>query len=561
MAERPQLESADFDVVIVGGGINGAGVARDAAERGFRVALVERDDFGCGASSRTSKMVHGGIRYLEHGALRLVWEASHERRRLLRLAPHLVQPLPFVFPVYRGGRIGPLRLRAGMWLYDVLAAFRNVRRHRMLRPRDAASWGAGLRRESLHGAARYWDAAMDDARLVLANVLAARAAGARTWNGVTAETLQLQDGTVRGVQVLETATAERATLRARCTVLCAGPWTNAFLASLPGAPRPLAPTRGTHLVLPPFVDRAFTLSASRDGRVFFVLPWLGVTLVGTTDVEDRGDPDRVAPADEEIDYLLAETNHYFPAARLGRADVLAAFAGLRPLLRAGGDASARSREHALLEPVPHLLVVAGGKYTTYRTVAESVVDRIEARLGRRGPCRTAVEPLPGGDLRLVWPEEAGMEGGSLSWSARDHWAAGPSFQAAAAALARYAGLEVEAAAHLLRRHGSRAMQVAALARAEPRLAAPLCPHQPDRRAEVVHAVRHEMALHLEDWYLRRSRQAFAACRGLEALDEVAALFAAELDWSEAQRRTEIDRCRAALAALEVSRSPASSPAP
>jgi glycerol-3-phosphate dehydrogenase len=446
-----------------------------------------------------------------------------------------------------------LRLRAGMWLYDVLAAFRNVRPHRMLSRRDAGSWGEGLRADGLRGAALYWDAAMDDARLVLANVLAARDAGARIWNGVAAESFEMEAGALRGVRVRETETGVQATLRARCTVACTGPWTNGFLAALPGAPRPLAPTRGAHLVLRPFTHRAFTLAAERDGRVFFVLPWLGLALVGTTDVDDGGDAGPTVPSDEEIDYLLAETNRFFPAAHLGRADILSAFAGQRPLLRADGAASARSREHAILEPLPGLYVVAGGKYTTYRAVAEQVVDRLGAHLGRRAPCRTATLPLPGGGLRLAAP--------AVAWSAADHWCGGTSFVAAARAVAQHTGLGQDSAEHLLRRYGSEAGHVLASIRADAALARPLCAHQPYLRAEALHAVRHEMALHLEDWFLRRSRQAYDACRGLDALDDVADLFAAELGWSPAARQAEMARCRTALAGLDVSRSPASNPAP
>jgi glycerol-3-phosphate dehydrogenase len=493
MHERLADLPREFDVVIIGGGINGAGVARDAALRGFRVALVEQYDFGSGSSSRTSKLVHGGIRYLEHGALRLVWEASRERRRLLRLAPHLVRPLPFVFPVYAGGRVGMWRLRAGMWLYDLLAAFRNVRRHRVLSMRHADRWTENLRRDGLRGGALYYDAAMNDARLVGAG----------------------------------------------CVVACTGVWTNALLAAIPGTQPAVAPTRGTHIVVRRLGERAFTLAAERDGRVFFVLPWGEGSLVGTTDVEDQGRPEAVEPTEAEIEYLLSEANRFFPAARLGRQDVVAAFAGLRPLLRASGAASARGREHAILQPVPGLIAVVGGKYTTYRAVAEAVVDRIEQSIGRRGACRTRNTPLPGGDL---------------AWSPEEHWGRSARFQARAAALAVEARVEPAVAARWLAVHGTRAAAIAALAAAEP---APLAVeptvapgmHVKPHPAEVVHAIRHELALHLEDWFVRRSGAAFEPGNGIADIEAVAAIFSGELAWDTATRDAEITACRSLLAGI------------
>ncbi|MFQ5600768.1 MAG: glycerol-3-phosphate dehydrogenase [Candidatus Krumholzibacteriia bacterium] len=543
MRNRFERLEREFDVVVIGGGINGAGVARDAARRGFRVVLLEKNDFGSGSSSRTSKLAHGGLRYLEQGALRLVWEACHERQTLLRLAPHLVRPLPFVFPVYEDSRLDALRLRIGMWLYDVLATFRNVRRHHMLRLASDNRWSRGLRTDGLRAAALYYDAIMDDARLVVANVISAREAGARTMNGAAVRGLLVHEGSLRGVEVVDGLTGDTCELRARCAVSCTGAWTNALLARLPGVPRAVEPTRGTHLLVRPITQQAFTLSADRDGRIFFVLPWLGLTLIGTTDVEHGDDPDQVAPSDDEVEYLLAEANHFFPGARLQRRDVIAAFAGLRPLLRADGHESSRSREHRILQPVPRLLSVVGGKYTTYRAVAEEVVDRIEALLGRRGRCSTAADPLPGGHLR---------------WSPREHWEEGEALRNAAAEGARVSGLSLEVVSRLYRTHGSRAPQILALAKEDATLAAPLCAHQPHTRAEVRFAVREDMALHLEDWFLRRSRMGYRACHGIDALDSVADLFAAELGWSGDQRAREIDSCHERLDELALNRPPASS---
>ena len=531
------------DVLVIGGGINGAGVARDAALRGWRVVLFDKDDFGAGTSSRTSKLVHGGLRYLEHGALRLVWEACRERRILLQQAPHLVRPLPLVFPLYADSRFPPWKLRAGMWLYDLLATFRNVRPHRMLHPERAGVWRDGLRRDGLRTLALYYDACMDDARLVLANVLGAQEAGARTLNYAGVTRLLWENGRVCGVEVEDGTSGERRQFRAACVVACAGPWTNGLLAGLPGAPQPLAPTRGTHIVVRQLVTHGFTLAAGTDGRVFFVLPWLGLTLVGTTDVAGSDDPDAVAPTTAEIDYLLAETNRFFPEACLEKSDVIAAFAGLRPLLRADGSASARSREHALLEPMPGLLCVLGGKFTTYRAVAEEVVDRLEQWLQRRRPCRTAQLPLPGGDL---------------PWGPQAHWQEGPGWRQEVERLAASSALDTAAVEHLVRTYGSRAEAIVTLAAQEPGAARRLCPHLPHLEAEVRFALREEMALQLEDWYYRRSRTAYHPCHGHEALERVAALYAAELGWTEAERTAASERLVQGLASASLTPLPPAS---
>lgn len=532
---------AELDLIVIGGGINGAGVARDAALRGLRVALFDRHDFGAGASSKTSKLVHGGLRYLEQGALRLVWEACRERRTLLRLAPHLVRPLPFVFPVYDDSRLPAWKLHLGMWLYDLLALFRNVRRHRMLSParRDLCD---GLRAEGLRALALYYDAAMDDARLVLANVLDADLAGAATLNYVEVTELLQRHGRVCGVGVRDRLSGAERAFESRYVVACTGAWTNALLAMLPASTPAVSPTRGTHIVVRKSVPRGFTLAAP-DGRIVFVLPWLGMCLVGTTDVVDAGDPDSVAPTEEEIAYLVDAANRFFPSFRLHRGDVVAAFAGLRPLRLQGGAASERSREHDLLEPLLGLLCVVGGKYTTYRAVAEEVVDVVGRRLGRRVPCQTASRPLPGG---------------ALPWSPREHWDEGPAWRAQIAALARAHAVDEEVARHLFRRHGQRAVAILALAQQDPRGAKPLCPHLPYVESELRFALREEMALDLTDWFWRRSRTAYQPCHGHDAVDRVAALYAEELGWSVEVREAEIARLRALLTAFTGL--PASSPA-
>jgi glycerol-3-phosphate dehydrogenase len=430
-----------------------------------------------------------------------------------------------------------------MWLYDALAGFRNVRRHRMLHSQEAREWSDGLCHDDLRALALYYDAVMDDARLVLANVVGAREAGATTLNYCAVQEGVLRDGRVCGVEVLDHTTGRHARFYAPVVVVCAGPWTDTFLGSRAGTPPLLSPTRGTHVVLERRTPHGFTLAAGRDGRIFFVLPWQGRTLIGTTDQDDATSPDDVHPREDEIEYLLDEANRFFPAEPLHRDDVISAFAGLRPLLRADGDASARSREHRVTEPRPGMLCVAGGKYTTYRAVARQVVDEVMRRLRRRGDCRTAEIPLPGGDL---------------SWTPQEQWSESGPWRAATAAMAAAHAAPLDWTRHLVRVHGSRAEDILALARTRPDGSRALCAHQPHAVAEVLFAIREEMALRLEDWYSRRSGMAYAPCHGLEALEDIADLFATELHWSPQTREEQVRSLRRQLQTITASPAPASS---
>ena len=289
MADTP------FDLLIIGGGITGAGIARDAALRGFRTALIDKGDFGGGTSSHSSRLIHGGIRYLEQGALKLVFEASHERRVLLEIAPHLVRPLAFLFPIYRGSRVPAWKLRAGMWLYDLLAAFRNVHRHRWFGAKKVRSIEPGLRDRGLVGAALYYDAQVDDARLVLATLRSAMAAGALAVNYVEATALLKPDGRVRGAAVRDVLTGETATIRAHVVVNATGPWSDDVRRlDDPTASPLLRPTKGVHVTVQRRRignEHAITLLSQLDGRVMFVLPWNDLAYVGTTDTDADATPD------------------------------------------------------------------------------------------------------------------------------------------------------------------------------------------------------------------------------------------------------------------------------
>ena len=515
------------DVLVIGGGITGAGVARDAAMRGLRTVLVEQHDFGSGTSSRSSRLVHGGLRYLETGDFRLVLEANRERRTLLRIAPHLVWPLPFIFPLHRGDRIPLWRLAAGMWLYDALALFRNVRRHRMLGKRALLEAEPMLRERGLLGGARFYDAQCNDARLTLATVRSAAHNGALVANYTAVRALERTAGRVVGAQLEDRLTGEHATLRASVVVNATGPWADRVrILEDSGAAPLLQPTKGVHIV----VDRArldhreaIVFTSPIDGRVLFILPWGELSYIGTTDTDTTEPPDQLTISTDDIVYLLRSANARFPGARLGVEDVRASWVGLRPLLtdREHQRASSRSREHAIVQGAGGMLTVVGGKLTTYRSMAQEVVDRavreLRFRDGRPRPtdARTDEEPLPGGEAAdLGMFRERGLE----------------------------IGVTPESVEHLLRHYGTEAAGIYNLGAGDRRLLRRLSPPHPAVEAEVVHAVRRELAQTVEDVMVRRTHIYFEAPdRGVPAARRVAELMAPERGWDEARVEEEAAR--------------------
>ncbi|MBI1809071.1 MAG: glycerol-3-phosphate dehydrogenase/oxidase [Gemmatimonadetes bacterium] len=395
-----RLAAERFDVLVIGGGITGAGVARDAALRGLRTALVERDDFASGTSSRSSRLVHGGVRYLEHGYLHLVFEASRERRTLLHIAPELVHPLQFTWPVYRGARLPRWKIVAGLWLYDLLSIFRNAHPHRALSVAGVLAEEPRLRHEQLTGGALYFDAATDDARLTLANVISAVDAGAAALNYVEATALRTEAGRACGATVRDRRSGATFDVRARVVVNACGPWTDTIAhMEDPTAPPALRGSKGVHITVP--ADRignrnAVTMLDPADGRVMFTLPQGDVTIIGTTETETHADPHEVRPSRADVQYLVDGANAFWPAAMLTLDDVITAWAGIRPLVAShAANAGSASREHAITVGKQGVVAITGGKLTTYRAMAEEVVDTVERHLGRRAtPARTAHERLP-----------------------------------------------------------------------------------------------------------------------------------------------------------------------
>ena len=397
------LESRTFDLLVVGGGITGCGIAREAALHGLGVALVEQDDFASGTSSRSSRLVHGGVRYLEHGHIGLVFESSKERRQLLEIAPHLVQPLEFVWPVYEGARIPLWKLGAGLLLYDALSLFRNVGRHHRLSTNAVLEKEPSLESAGLVGGALYYDAATNDTRLTLANAVAALEAGAVVLNHAPVIGLLVEDERIGGASIHDRFSGRIVQARARVVVNATGPWTDEILALDAKSVPAVRGSKGAHIALPR--ERvgnrhALTLLSPRDGRVLFVLPAGPHAVIGTTETDTLSDPGEVRATAADVEYLLATANAFFPHAHLESRDVVSAWAGIRPLIPiTGKSAGSVTREHAITISERGLVSIVGGKLTTYRVMARDVVaSALRILRGRRVRLRPARAVLPGGEL-------------------------------------------------------------------------------------------------------------------------------------------------------------------
>jgi glycerol-3-phosphate dehydrogenase len=392
------LANGEYDVFVIGGGIFGAGVARDAALRGLRVALAEQGDFASATSSRSSKLIHGGFRYLEQRAFGLVRESCRERAILLQTAPHLVHATPFLMPVYEGSPRSLMTMRVGMRLYDWLSPAGSLPRHVSLSPDQLRMKEPALDGRGLRGGLLYRDCQEDDARLCLDTLLHAVDHGAICVNYCRVTKLETHGDRVVAARVVDAQGGGEQEIRAKVFVNAAGPWVEQVcnLASLRGPSVRLQPTKGVHLLLPRLTQaHAITLQAKRDGRIMFMLPWQDCSLVGTTDTDFSGDPGDVRADAEDIDYLLGEVNRLLPGANVSAADVITSFAGVRSLVASDTRSpSARSREQVIARHGQNLISIAGGKYTTYRAIAEDVTNRICDVLGIKAPCVTATTMIP-----------------------------------------------------------------------------------------------------------------------------------------------------------------------
>jgi glycerol-3-phosphate dehydrogenase len=472
------LSGQYFDLLVIGGGIFGAAVARDAALRGLRVALIEKSDFASGTSSRSSKLIHGGFRYLQQRDFRLVFEACRERHILQRTAPHLVRPLPFLFPIYEGGEISLTKLRLGMSLYDWLALRRNVAPHRTLSVERTLMSEPSLSRKGLRGAVSFYDCQEDDARFCIDHILHAAELGASCINYCTLTGLVTREDRIVAARVRDEVGSCMFEISARVFVNAAGPWVEQVCGLTPfdaSAVR-VSPAKGVHLIVPRLTrQHAVAFQARSDRRILFVIPWGDNSLLGTTDTDFDGDPAQARVEQADVDYLLAEARVLFPDAPLSESDVITTTVGVRSVAAsARATPSERSREHRVARTGCNLLSIIGGKYTTHRVIAQQTVDAAYGLLNVAAPpCRTAEVPVPN----------------------RRPAAAGERI--------------------------SEAPEV--------------------RASDIIHACQHEMVVTLEDVMRRRTPLALSRAGGPEGASTVAHLMAPLMNWSPNEERSQFER--------------------
>ena len=561
-----RLGREEFDVLVVGGGVTGCGVALDAAARGLKVALVEARDLASGTSSKSSKLIHGGLRYLQQHDYILVYEALHERQRLIRNAPHLVHPLPFLIPLFgRDGVVSKSVAQAystALWLYDVTGGVRIGHRHKRIQPTDALAHFPVLRTERLVASFLYWDAQADDARLTLALARTAAHHGAVVANYCPVRSLVVRDGRVRG------ATLDNGTeVKARTVVNAGGVWSEQVSRLVPGEDAvTIRPAKGIHVTvradrLP--CDYASVLSVPGDKRSIFVVPWAAdetsdsggagrFTYIGTTDTDYDGPLDDPECTSDDVDYVLGAVNAW-TTAQLTPADVTATWAGLRPLISDAhlSRTADLSRRHRVTVSERVVVSVTGGKLTTYRKMAADTVDAVlsgsAAPGGRTGPLARAVRTSA--SRVRSWAGRSSVPSSSTArltlWGGED----GGRPDGATAQRAASLGVTGHRYVHLSGRHGSNTAEVIAVAASQPDGAQPLHPRLPYIQAEVIYAARDEMALTVTDVLARRTR-ALILDRGaaLESAPLVADLMASELGWSEEDRRRQLAEFESLVAA-------------
>lgn len=510
----------DADLLVIGGGITGAGIAQDAASRGLRTILVEKGDFSSGTSSKSSKLIHGGLRYLEHLRLGLMKESVSERHTLTRLAPGLVHWAPFLLPHY-AGKDQQWKYSIGLWLYDHLARTSDDLKHRFVDSSQVLECCPELRKVGLQGAAVFHDCITDDARLVLAVVLDAQARGAKVYNYVAVEEVIHEGRKAVGALVRDILTGESWEIRARQIVSAAGPWTDTVLAKLGERlkDKRIRPAKGVHIVIRRDrlnLNHTVLIPSARDRRFLFVIPWYEGIVIGTTDTEYRGDPDAVKPERSDVDYILDALNWSFPEAGITCKDMVSSYAGIRPLINVPGKSTADvPREYKVFDSDSGILCVAGGKLTTYRLMARTIVDRVVAALNEREK-NLNVMPCWTHRIKLGNPPEEPFH--------------------------PFAHIELpeDVRKHLIADYGTWAKQIAAILEAHPHLRKRMAEGLPYILAEAYFATTREKARTLEDVLARRTRITLLdPTRGWGCLKEVCEIMAKELNWDATETQRQI----------------------
>jgi glycerol-3-phosphate dehydrogenase len=521
--------SGSYDVVIIGAGINGAGIARDASMRGLKVLLIDKGDLASGTSSWSTRLIHGGLRYLEHFEFGLVRESLRERETLLRIAPHLVRPLQLVVPIYKDRSRGPVVIRAGLIVYDLLSFGKSLPRHRMFSRAKTLENLPGLKSDGLVGGALFYDCQVEFAeRLVLENVLAARDEGAEILTYTKATKID-----ANGVEFIRKGSEKPEFVRAQVIINASGAWIDRVLSNTgePGQ-RLIGGTKGSHIVVRSFSGAptsAVYVEAESDGRPFFVIPWHNNYLIGTTDVRFENDPDEVRGESWEIDYLIKETNNIFPGAKLGRLDICYVYSGVRPLAFTNdADEQSITRRHFIREhgQLSNLLSIVGGKLTTYRSLSQECVDLVFKKIGKNSPpCRTHEVRLPGARSKSVGEPEEEM---IRSWPSvvRDR---------------------------LSSIYGTRISELAELCRDHSELAIPFTKNKEAIAAEVIYSFESEFASTLSDCLLRRTMIGLNCDLGAADAEAAARIAQTAFGWSEERVEEELSLYHRMVTRMSVPR--------
>ncbi|KAA3612527.1 MAG: glycerol-3-phosphate dehydrogenase [Calditrichaeota bacterium] len=525
-----KLQSEQFDILIIGGGITGAGIARDAALRGYRTALIEKDDFAAGTSSKSSKLIHGGIRYLQHMEFGLVHEALLERKTLMDIAPHLVHPIEVLFPVYKGSSVPAWMVKIGMLLYDGLSFSKRIGLHRLIPIGKNDKPERLLLKKGLEKLFMYYDSRADDTRLVMANIQSAALNSAITANYIKAVDVIQEDGQVKGLKVQDQLSGKKFEVNAHLVCNATGPWNDFVRGELFNDNKQrLRPTKGIHFVVRRKdldIKRTMILSTIQDERPVFVIPWREFVILGTTDTYFEGDPDWVDISVDDVDYLLESYNHYFPKANLTKDKVLSVYSGLRPLtLEEGKSAGEVTREYQIFEGPQNFFNILGGKLTTYRTMAEEMVNRLGNALSdhlgilaRNSKCTTDKLPLNGGDIKNYEQFES-------EWTEK---------------LIRN-GFEKDTAKNLIESYGENLSEALTIISSRKNGTDKIINNLPYLWGEIDYCCHYEMTLALDDFLMRRTH--LFSLDPNQAQDvhlAVADRMAEILDWSGKEKKRQIE---------------------